>query len=440
MSADPSMVASAMDPILRAVVTISVLIFFAKIFASIFSSMKLPEVIGELLAGVVFSPFALGSGIIIFGEPLVVLNNYVDAFAEIGAIMILFSMGLNMGVTSLKKTGGWAAMIAAFGDITAFVIAYELYRRMGFSDATALFVAAIMVATSLAITARVLEDLDLLETDEGILLVNAVAIDDVIGVALLAVVTSIISHGNVGAYEVARIIAIFFTLWLLMLAVGAYVLPRMIERFMSLEAEGAVEAASIASAFVMAAIAGSIGLSPIIGSYVAGMAVAGSRALPHIKDFIRHINTIFSPIFFTVMGAKMNIGIISDQIILGALVMTALAIVTKFVGCFSAAMLKVREVLGATRISVGMIPRGELGLIIAGLALSQGAITESIYAEAILMVILTSVIAPVILSSLYKAAPPEGAEEAEKTTVSPMPPPPTPPKPGEIPEEEEEVS
>jgi len=424
-------VASAMDPILRAIVTISVLIFFAKIMASVFSNMKLPAVLGELIAGVVFGPYALGSGIIIFGEPLVVLNEYVDAFAEIGAIMILFSMGLEMGLTSLKENGAWAALIAVLGDLTAFVITYEIYIRLGFSQSAALFIAAIMVATSLAISARVLEDLDMLKTDEGTLLVNAVAIDDILSVALLAVVTSIIFHGNIGIFEVARTIIIFFIIWLAMVAIGAFVLPRMIERFMMLEAEGAVEAASIASAFVLAALAGSIGLSPIVGSYAAGMAVAESKALPHIKDFIRHINTIFSPIFFTVVGAKMNIGLVSEQIIIGILMMTAIALSTKFVGCFTAALARLRDVLGATRIGVGMIPRGELSLIIASIALTKGVVAESVYVQTVSMVILTSIIAPTILSRLYKISQKGGGQVKEPGV-------PPPPKPG--PESGVEVS
>lgn len=426
-------VASTMDPILRAIVTISVLIFFAKIMASVFSNMKLPAVLGELIAGVVFGPYALGSGIIIFGEPLVVLNEYVDAFAEIGAIMILFSMGLEMGLTSLKENGAWAALIACLGDLTAFVITYEIYIRLGFSQSAALFIAAIMVATSLAISARVLEDLDMLKTEEGTLLVNAVAIDDILSVALLAVVTSIVFHGNVGVVEVAKTIIIFFIIWLTMVAVGAFVLPRMIERFMMLETEGAVEAASIASAFVLAALAGSIGLSPIVGSYAAGMAVAESKALPHIKDFIRHINTIFSPIFFTVVGAKMNIGLVSEHVIMGILLMTAIALSTKFVGCFTAALAKVRDIMGATRISVGMIPRGELSLIIANIALSKGVVAESVYVQTVSMVILTSIIAPTILSRLYRVSQKGGSEQVKELGA-----PPPPPKPG--PESGVEVS
>jgi len=426
MTAEAAVAAvSSMDPILRAVVTIGVLVFFAKIFASVFSSMRLPSVIGELLAGIVFGPYALGAGIVVFGEPLVVLNEHVNAFAEIGAIMLLFSMGLEMGLTSLRETGIWAVLVAVFGAIIPFIVGYEFYRFVGLSQTTALCIGAIMVATSIAISARVLEDLDLLRTEEGTLLINAAVIDDILGVAILAIVTSIITYGEVSFYEAAKIIGLFFVIWFAMVGIGAYVLPRMIERFMALEAEGAVEAAAIASAFILAAIAGGIGLSPIIGAYAAGMAIAESRALPHIREFIRHINTIFSPIFFAVVGARVNLGLITDQVILGILLMTALAVMSKFVGCFGAAMIKLRNLMGSARIGVGMVPRGELGIIIASLALSRGVIGEEIYVQAIWMVILTSVIAPVILARMYHIRPKEEAE-AGKPPISPIPPPPKP--------------
>jgi len=431
MVVESAAVASSMDPILRAIVTVGVLVFFAKILASVFSSMKLPEVIGELLAGVVFGPYALGSGIIIFGEPLVVLNEFVDALAEIGAIMILFSMGLEMGLTSLKRSGIWAVLVAVFGAIIPFTIGYEFYKYIGYSDISALFIGALMVATSIAISARVLEDLDLLDTHEGSLLINAAVIDDILGVAILAVVTSIMVHGAVGVHEIVKTISLFFLIWFAMVGVGVYVIPRMIERFLSLEAEGAVEAAAITSAFIMAALAGSIGLSPIIGSYAAGMAVAESKALPRLKDFIRHINMIFSPIFFAVVGARMNLGLVSTPVLVGILLMTTIAIATKFIGCFLGAMAKLRSLIGSVRVGIGMTPRGELGVIIANLALSAGVIDEAIYVEAVWMVILTSIIAPVILAKLYRAAPPEEVEEVKKPPSPPtMPPPPTPPKPG----------
>jgi Kef-type K+ transport system membrane component KefB len=402
LAVEAAEVISSMNPIMRAIVTIGVLVFFAKIFASAFSSLKLPPVIGELLAGIVLGPYALGSGILIFGEPLVVLNEYVDAFAEIGAIMLLFSMGLEMGLASLRETGIWAVLVATLGAIIPFITGYGFYSLCGLSMTSALFIGAIMVATSLAISSKILEDLDLLRTEEGTLLVNAAVIDDVLGVAILAIVTAIITHGVISIYEAAKIVIAFFILWLAMVGIGAFILPRVMERTMALEAEGAVEAAAVASAFILAAIAGGLGLSPIIGAYAAGMAIAESKALRHVKEFIRHVNMIFSPIFFTVVGARMNLGIITDQVLVGILVMAALAIVSKFAGGFAGAMLRLRSRLKSARVGVGMIPRGELGLIIASLALSKGVIGQDLYAQAVWMVVLTSIIAPIILSKMYR--------------------------------------
>ncbi|MEM2733000.1 MAG: cation:proton antiporter, partial [Nitrososphaerota archaeon] len=126
-----------MEPILRAIVSISVLVFFAKIFGGIFSNFKLPPIVGELLAGLLLSPTLLGGSIIIFKEPLVVLNEYVDAFAEIGAIMILFSSGLEMGMTSLRKTGVWSFLIASLGALLPFIGGYYLSMWLGYSQETA---------------------------------------------------------------------------------------------------------------------------------------------------------------------------------------------------------------------------------------------------------------------------------------------------------------
>ena len=422
MSLESALAASSMDPVLRAIVTIGVLVFFAKVFASMFSSLKLPPVIGELLAGVILSPYALGGGIIVFGEPLVVLNSYVEAFAEMGAIMLLFSMGLEMGLASLREAGLWALLVAILGAVIPFIAGYEFYSVCGLPPTSALFIGAIMVATSLAISSKVLEDLDLLKTKEGTLLVNAAVIDDVLGVAILTVVTAIITHGVISIYEAAKIVITFFMIWFAMVGIGAFILPKFIERVMVLEVEGAVEAAAIASAFVLAAIAGGLGLSPIIGAYAAGMAIAESRALHHIKDFTRHINTVFSPIFFTVVGARMNLGVVTDLVLIGILVMTALAIVSKFVGGFAGAMLKLRGWLKSARVGVGMIPRGELGLIIASLALSKGVIGHDLYAQVVWMVVLTSIIAPIILSRMYHTKSRGlGARGSGLTGLNPLP-------------------
>ena len=402
-------VISGMDPIMRAIVTISVLIFFAKIFASVFSSLRLPSVIGELFAGIVLGPYALGAGIKVFGEPLVVLNDYVDAFAEIGVIMILFSAGLEMGLASLRKAGGWAFLIAFTESMLSLIVGYQIFIYLGYPQPVALVVATSLVATSLAVSVRILEDFHALTTDEGTLLINAAVIDDVLSVIILAVISSLTIKGTMvlNIYAAIRTAIIFFILWGLMLMVSVYILPRMIEQMTMLKAEGAVEAAAIGSAFIMAALAGALGLSPVIGSYAAGMAVAESKALARIKEFIRHINQIFSPVFFTVMGAKINLTLFNDQILFGMVILTVIAFSLKFAGSFLTSMLKLKDVSKGIRVGIGMVPRGELSIVIASIALASNIISDAIYMEIAGMVILTSLTSSFLLSKLYEAVPAE---------------------------------
>lgn len=404
---------SGMDPILRAIVTISVLVFFAKLLSGVFSGLKLPPIIGELLAGIIFGPYMLGSGIVIFGEPLVVLNDFVNAFAEIGVIMILFSAGLEMGATSLRRAGPWAFLIAAGGAILPFFAGYYLYMMLGYSQGSALMIGALMVATSLAITVKILEDFNALKTEEGTLLINSAVVDDVIGIIILAVVSSAIleAGAQIDLVSAFRITSVFFMMWLIMVALSVYVIPRFIDQVTVIRAEGAIEAAAIGSAFIMAAISGALGLSPIIGSYAAGMAVAESKAPVRIKDFTRHINQIFSPLFFTVIGARVNVTLFNEGVILGILLLTAVAFITKFAGSFIAALPKLKSVEKSARLGIGMVPRGELGLVIAAIGLNKGVLQEALYVEAIGMVLLTTFIGPLILSKLYERAGMEAGAE-----------------------------
>lgn len=395
---------SSMDPVMRAIVTISVLVFFAKVFGGIFSSFKLPPIIGELLAGILLGPSMLGTAIVIFGEPLVVLNEFVDVFAEIGAIMILFSAGLEMGATSLRKAGVWAFIIASGGALLPFIGGYYFFSWLGYPQGSALMIGAIMVATSLAITVRVMEDFGAITTDEGILLLNAAVVDDVIGVSILAVVSSALStpNGRLDLMSALKTTSIFFIIWLLMLLVGVYLIPRFIERASLIKAEGAVEAAAIGSAFIMSAIAAGLGLSPIIGSYVAGLSVAESKALVRVKDFVKHLNQVFSPLFFTFVGARMNVTLFNEDVMLGLLILSGIAFATKFSGTVFTALPKLKSWAKSVRVGVGMVPRGELGLVIANLGLSRGLISQAVYIQAVGMVIFTSLIAPIILSRLYR--------------------------------------
>jgi Kef-type K+ transport system membrane component KefB len=392
-----------MDPIYRAIISVGILVFIAKIMAGIFSTAKLPPILGEVFAGIVFGPYALGQAIQIYGMPLVAINEYVDALAEIGAIMILFTAGLETGVTGLRKAGAWSILIAMGGAVPPFFAGYFLYRYLGAGEAAAMVVGAAMTATSIAITTKVLEDLGATGTDEANLLINAAVFDDVIGVMILSVVSSIAIQGvSFDVLGAVKLTAIFIVIWLLLLGAGVYILPKMVDQASYVKAEGAGEAAAIAAAFIMSAVAGVIGLSPIVGAYAAGVAVGEAKAVTHVKQFVHHITQIFSPLFFASMGSKVNLAIFNESVLLGIVVLTVVAFLTKALGSAVAALPKLRSTSRALLLGIGMVPRGELGFIVAALGIASGVIYQSQYVEIVGMVIATSFLAPIILSKLHR--------------------------------------
>ncbi|MEM3691984.1 MAG: cation:proton antiporter, partial [Candidatus Korarchaeum sp.] len=147
-----------MEPLIRGIITVSLLVIAAKLFAGIFRGLKLPPVLGELFAGMLLSPYALGGGVKVFDEPLVVMNDYVEGFAEIGAILLLLAAGIELGLESLRASGKVAALIATGGGLLPFALAYYFYLAIGSNEATALIAGAAFVATSIAISKRVLSD------------------------------------------------------------------------------------------------------------------------------------------------------------------------------------------------------------------------------------------------------------------------------------------
>ncbi len=387
-----------MDPLIRAIVSIGILVFLAKLIAGTFRAMKLPPVLGELMAGVIFGPYALGSGISVYGQPLVVVNEYVKAFAEIGVIMLLFAAGIEMGLTSLRKAGPMAPLIALGGGTLPFFTAYYIYRALGRDVSVAMVGAAAFVATSVAITARVLDEFDLLNTDMGLLVLNSAVIGDIVGVIVLGIIYGAVAGGAALSLPVvAQRVVMFILLWLVILAVAVVVLPVLLEEASRLRIEGAAEAAAVSAGFIMSAITAALGLSPIVGAYAAGLAIGESRVIERVKDFINHLEMMFGPLFFTYIGTQLNPRLFLDPRVVGmVLFLTALAMITKIVGSAIPAMLKLPPD-EALALGIGMTPRGELGLIVASLGLTAKVLDEVTYAELVGMSALTTFLAPLLL-------------------------------------------
>ncbi len=410
----------ALDPVLRAIVTICILVFSAKVLGEIFSWRKIPSVLGELLAGILLGPFAFGSIIAINGTSLIQINDVVKAFGEIGGILILFVAGLEMTFRDFRKVGTAGFTIGAIGVIVPFIMGYGLSFALGLDIITGLVVGSALVATSISITALVLQEINQSRKAESRMMISAAVVDDVLGLAILGVIVSFIStSAPITPISVITIIFTSLALWLTLTVFAAFILPKIIN-FFSKGTEATTEAAATASCFGASALAAVLGLSPIVGAFAAGMAIASSHAIEKIRDYTKKISIIFSPVFFGLAGAQFDIRsffTLDWFFYVFFIALVIVAIVSKMVGCGLPAIFFLKDRSKGIKVGYGMISRGEVGLIVAGVAISAGAISQSIYAAILGMIMITTVLAPLLLRRAYDKDPPEEVLTEDKTNA-----------------------
>jgi Kef-type K+ transport system membrane component KefB len=379
-----------------------VLLFAAKLMAELFVRLKLPIVLGELIAGMIIGPFAIGSLIVIQGETLLQLDDEVKILGEIGAIVILFMAGLEMTPREFLKGGKASLTVGTLGVIVPFFVGFFVFQLFGFEAFQAMLVATALTATSVAISVQVLAEYGKLKTPEARLIIGAAVVDDILAIAVLSVVTSL----GVGSVEV-NVIDVTFTILKVLgffaaMAVAAiFIVPKIVNsKFW--KAGGAVEGVVTAAFFGAAGVAAAIGLSPILGSFVVGMALASTKVFERVEHYVSKLGLIFAPLFFAIIGAQVDFrGINTDILIIGAVII-AVAVVTKLLGCGLPAWLFLKDKCQAKRVGIGMISRGEVGLIVAGVGLSSGVLTSNVYSTIIIMVAATTIITPVWLKLEYR--------------------------------------
>ncbi len=395
----------ALDLVLRAIVTICILVFSAKVLGEVFAKTKIPSVLGELFAGILLGPYAFGAVIAIGGSPVIELNEIVRAFGEIGGILILFVAGLEMTLTDFRRVGASGFTIGTAGVVFPFIMGYVFSLLLGFSMGASLVIAAALVATSISITSLVLQELKQSRTVESKTMVSAAVVDDVLGLAILGVIVSFIStSAPINPINVVIVILESLALWFALVVSASVILPRLINLASRGKSEETVEAAATASCFGAAALAAYIGLSPIVGAFAAGMAVASSKAIERIREYAKKISTIFSPVFFALAGAAFNYRsfITSDLFFYVFFIgLVAIAILSKLVGCGLPAFFFLKDKNKAIKVGIGMISRGEVGLIIAGIAITSDVITQGTYTAIIGMIMITTILTPIWLKRAY---------------------------------------
>ena len=390
---------------IQVIIGVGILLFAAKLMAELFLRLKLPIVLGELLAGMIVGPFALGAFFVIDGRSLLEIGNEIKVLGEIGAIVILFMAGLEMTPKEFLKGGKASFTVGTLGVVVPFFAGLVVFQMFGFDALQSMLIATALTATSIAISIQVLSEFGKIKTPEARLIIGAAVIDDILAIAVLSVVSTIaISEGGVDNIDVMSVIITILQVlgfFAIMLIASIVIVPRIVSSSLW-KAKGSVEGIATALFFGAAALAGSIGLSPIVGAFAVGMALSTTRVFEKVENFIGKIGLIFAPLFFAIIGAQVDLRAVNLEILLISGAVIIVAIVTKLLGCGLPAMLFLKNKAQGMRVGIGMISRGEVGLIVAGVGISSGILTSDVYSTIVIMVAVTTIITPIWLKMEYK--------------------------------------
>lgn len=353
--------------------------------------LRLPGVVGEIIAGVVIGPscFAL-----IGKLPDGAIEPTFEFLAEVGVVFLMFSVGLHTKLSDIKQVGKTASIVAILGVIIPFILGMSFSFFSGDRFATQAFVGCAFVATSVGITARVIEDLGLLDRMESQLVLTAAVIDDILAMLLLAAVVAIERGSGSGAASQVAILALEAIIFVVALVI---ILPRAVRRHKRvLELPVSPHSPFVLAILLclgIAALSAQIGLAAIIGAFLAGTLLADVAEEYDLEKQLKPLVYFLAPFFFVITGAKVQLSALASPAAIGfVLLATLIAVAGKLIGCGLGARKLGR--LPSLAIGFGMVPRGEVGIIIAAIGLAEGVLTQQLYAIIVAMSLLTSIVAP----------------------------------------------
>jgi len=405
------------------ILTFALVLIAARIAGELFERyLKQPPVLGELVAGLVISPFALGG---LFHDPII-LNfatihgafgleefNVMEVISELAVIALLFQAGVETDVRSFLRQGITGALVAFGGVLLPFFFGYFitwwLYPEEGLSGW--LFMGATLTATSIGLTVRILMEMGRLKTREGTTILVGAVIDDIIGIVILSVVIVISGMINSGqevnfgriTLDALRIIVIGFAVWFALLIFGVrfhrYISQIILRPF---KRSGTAPVFAMLLGYLIAYLVTKVQLHPVVGAYVAGLMFAACEEKEDIIERTRPVMLFLAPFFFCYLGMQVDVPLLAKGIEVALLLLLA-AVVGKVVGCYLPAKLQGRfSHLEALVVGVGMVPRGEVGLIVAGAGLLSGAITQTLFGAAVFVSLVSTLITPSMLKPLLR--------------------------------------
>lgn len=384
------MTATETDPT-AILILIAIAFVAAKVGGELGARLFGSVLIGELIAGAIVGSHALGW----IGEQPVLVG-----LSELGVVVLLFAVGLETEFSALRNVGVRGVIVGSVGIVLPFIAGAALALATGHATITALFVGTALVATSVGITARVLAELGLIGERESLIILAAAVVDDVLGLLVLAGVTSV----GRGAFDVGHLALLLVETLVfigLLLTVGRIGVATHGTKVRLLRIPHGALSAALVLCFGLAVAAGVIGLAAIVGAYLAGLLVAELSDELELKRDLEPIRSLLVPFFFVMTGARFDFASLLQPAGLAfGVVLTLLAIATKLIGCGLA--MYGTSLRSAVRVGVGMVPRGEVGLVVASLGLAAGVIDTTLYGSVLLMVAVTTLAAPLLIGPAFR--------------------------------------
>ncbi|MFQ5703877.1 MAG: cation:proton antiporter [Gemmatimonadales bacterium] len=387
---------------------LGILLLVGKFSGELSERVGQPAVLGELVAGAILGGGALGVIPTGPGDPL---TEIVKVFAEVGVVILLFEIGLETDLKELFRVGPGALAVALVG-VTLPLAGGVLFwisplANRDFAPAsienTAIFLGAALTATSVGITARVLQDLRVMRSVESRLIIGAAVIDDVMGLILLGLVSSLAAGQSVTALGVGRSIAAAVGFLVIAVGVGMVSAPKIFDLFNRMRVRGVLLVIAFAFTLIVAALADKLGSAMIIGAFAAGLILSGTNQFDLIADRTKPVADIFTPIFFLSIGAEFDVRLLNpfQAENLPVLELGGILLVIAIVGKLAAGWAVPWRRYNRLAVGVGMMPRGEVGLIFASLGLATGVLSRELFGSIIIMVIGTTFLAPPILKWVF---------------------------------------
>jgi Kef-type K+ transport system membrane component KefB len=404
------------------ILTFGLILLAARVGGELFERyLKQPPVLGELVAGIIISPFALGG---LIHDPII-LNfatvqgafglhefNVTEVISEIAVVVLLFVAGVETNVGAFLKQGKTGALVAVGGVILPFVFGY--FITMWLAPETGiggwLFMGAVLTATSIGLTVRILMEMGKLQTQAGTTILVGAVVDDIIGIVILSIAVGISSTAKFGGeinvahvcLDALKIGAIGFAVWFALLIIGVR-FNKYISRFLlkPFRKSGTIPIFALIIGFIIAYLLTLVGLHPVVGAYVAGLMFAATGEREDILDKTRPIMLFLAPFFFCYLGMQVDTRLLWGGAII-AIILIVVAVLGKTIGCYIPARFAGKMSHTESMIvGIGMVPRGEVGLIIAGAGLLAGAISRDLFGAAVAVSVVTTLITPAILKPFF---------------------------------------